>query len=64
LAGADCLVLLTEWNQFRSLDPAEIKAAMRTPVVVDVRNVFHPAEMAAAGISYTSIGRPPARPAN
>ena len=64
LAGADCLVLLTEWNQFRSLDPAEIKAAMRTPVVVDVRNVFHPAEMAAAGISYTSIGRPSARPAN
>jgi UDPglucose 6-dehydrogenase len=63
IAGADCLVLLTEWNQFRSLDPAEIKAAMRTPVVVDVRNVFRPAEMDAAGISYSSIGRPSIHPA-
>ena len=56
--GADCLVLLTEWNQFRSLDPVDIKARLRSPVVVDLRNVYSPDDMVAAGISYISIGRP------
>jgi UDPglucose 6-dehydrogenase len=58
MKGADCLVVLTEWNEFRALDPARIKAALKKPVVVDLRNVFAPAEMLAAGIRYTSIGRP------
>jgi UDPglucose 6-dehydrogenase len=60
IKGADCLVVLTEWNEFRSLDPEKIKAALKSPVVVDLRNVFAPGEMIAAGIRYASIGRPPA----
>ncbi|MDP7232912.1 MAG: UDP-glucose/GDP-mannose dehydrogenase family protein [Alphaproteobacteria bacterium] len=56
--GANALVIVTEWNQFRSLDLQRLKAAMRTPVVVDLRNIYQPAEMAAAGFTYVSIGRP------
>ncbi len=60
MASADCLVILTEWNQFRALDPDTIVEALRTPVVVDLRNVFSSADMVAAGITYVSIGRPAA----
>jgi UDPglucose 6-dehydrogenase len=56
--GADCLLVLTEWNQFRSLDPKSIERRLRTPVVVDLRNIFNPAEMRAAGIRYVCLGRP------
>ncbi len=56
--GANALVIVTEGNQFRSLDLQRLKAAMRTPVVVDLRNIYQPAEMAAAGFTYVSIGRP------
>jgi UDPglucose 6-dehydrogenase len=64
--GADCLALLTEWNEFRGLDLNRIKALLKTPVIVDLRNVYSPAEMHAAGIRYSSIGRPttPATPAS
>ena len=55
--GADVLVLLTEWNQYRSLDLARLEAAMRGRVFVDLRNVYPPAEVAAAGFAYTGIGR-------
>lgn len=58
MKGADCLVILTEWNQFRSLDPETIRSELKTPILVDLRNVFNPADMAAAGIAYFSIGRP------
>ncbi len=58
MARADCLVILTEWNQFRALDTDAIKSALRAPVVVDLRNVFRPEDMTAAGIRYFSIGRP------
>jgi UDPglucose 6-dehydrogenase len=58
LAGADCLVLVTEWNEFRALDIGRIKSLLTKPVVVDLRNVWDPAEMRDAGISYSSIGRP------
>ena len=58
MSGADCLLLLTEWNEFRALDPRRIKALLGKPVVVDLRNVYNPAEMRAAGLTYTSIGRP------
>jgi UDPglucose 6-dehydrogenase len=58
MAGADCLVILTEWNQFRALDAEAIKAVLKSPVVVDLRNVFRPEDMTAAGIRYVSIGRP------
>lgn len=58
MTGADALVLITEWNEFRALDPGRMKAAMNTPVVIDLRNVYAPDDMAAAGIRYVSIGRP------
>ena len=56
--GADALVLLTEWNQFRALDWAEMKRRMRGHVVVDLRNIYRPDQMTAAGFAYHSIGRP------
>lgn len=55
--GADAIALVTEWDAFRALDLDRIKAAMRTPVMVDLRNVYDPAEMRAAGFTYASIGR-------
>jgi UDPglucose 6-dehydrogenase len=55
---ADALVILTEWDQFRALDLARVKASMRTPVVVDLRNIYRPTEMHALGFRYTGIGRP------
>ncbi|MBC7950815.1 MAG: UDP-glucose/GDP-mannose dehydrogenase family protein [Rhodospirillaceae bacterium] len=58
LAGADCLVIITEWNEFRALDLNRVKSLLTTPVVVDLRNVWDPAEMREAGFTYVSIGRP------
>ncbi|MFO1119474.1 MAG: UDP-glucose/GDP-mannose dehydrogenase family protein [Rhodospirillales bacterium] len=60
---ADVLVVLTEWNEFRALDLARVKALMRAPVICDLRNIYNPAQMAAAGFHYTSIGRPAVQPA-
>jgi UDPglucose 6-dehydrogenase len=56
--GADALVILTEWDQFRALDLDRIRALMRTPVVVDLRNVYRPDELRARGFRYASLGRP------
>jgi UDPglucose 6-dehydrogenase len=56
-AGADVLVLLTEWNQFRALDLAKVKTLMKSAVLVDLRNVYKPSDVRAAGFTYTSIGR-------
>ncbi len=58
MTGADALLLLTEWNEFRALDPQRIKSLLRTPVVIDLRNVYNPADMRAAGLHYSSVGRP------
>jgi UDPglucose 6-dehydrogenase len=58
LDGADALVIITEWNAFRALDLDRMKALMKAPVMVDLRNIYNPAEMAAAGFRYTSVGRP------
>ena len=55
---ADVVVLMTEWNAFRALDLKRLRDTMRQPVFVDLRNVYTPSEMAAAGFVYTSIGRP------
>jgi len=55
---ADALVILTEWDQFRALDLDRIKAALKSNVVVDLRNIYSPEDMAANGFAYTSIGRP------
>ncbi|MEZ5775482.1 MAG: UDP-glucose/GDP-mannose dehydrogenase family protein [Hyphomicrobiaceae bacterium] len=56
--GADVVVVLTEWNEFRALAPEDLKARMRGDVIIDLRNVFHPADAARAGLRYHSIGRP------
>lgn len=55
---ADALVIVTEWRQFRALDLKRIKQEMKHPVVVDLRNIYRPDEMAAHGFTYESIGRP------
>jgi UDPglucose 6-dehydrogenase len=56
---ASVLVLITEWDVYRALDMDRIKAALVSPVIVDLRNVYVPAELAAKGFRYVSIGRPP-----
>ncbi|MCU0944568.1 MAG: UDP-glucose/GDP-mannose dehydrogenase family protein [Rubritepida sp.] len=56
--GADALVLLTEWNEYRNIAPERLKAAMRGHVLLDLRNVYDPAAMREAGFTYHSIGRP------
>ena len=56
-AGADLLVIATEWNQFRNLDFERLKTEMRAPVVVDLRNVYDPVKMREMGLDYTCVGR-------
>jgi UDPglucose 6-dehydrogenase len=55
---ADALVILTEWDQFRALDLDRVHGLMRTPLVIDLRNVYRPEEVRQRGFTYTSIGRP------
>ncbi len=55
--GADAVVLVTEWNEFRSLDLERLKAAMKSPAFIDLRNVYRPHEMRRHGFTYVSIGR-------
>ncbi len=57
LTGADAMVLVTEWNEFRALAPARLEQLMRGKIVVDLRNVFDPVAMREAGIGYFAIGR-------
>lgn len=57
-SGADAIVIVTEWNQFRALDFARLKSLMKTPVLVDLRNIYRREEIAKHGFSYTSVGRP------
>jgi UDPglucose 6-dehydrogenase len=57
IVGTDALVLLTEWNEFRSLDLERIKSSMSSPSIVDLRNIYNPNEMQAAGFDYYCIGR-------
>lgn len=56
--NADALVLITEWNEFRSLDLDRLKSKMKAPVLVDLRNVYRHDEVVKHGFEYTSIGRP------
>jgi UDPglucose 6-dehydrogenase len=58
IEGADALAIVTEWDQFRALDLERVKTALRTPTLVDLRNIYNPAEVRAHGFNYTSIGRP------
>jgi UDPglucose 6-dehydrogenase len=57
LEGADGVVILTEWNEFRALDFTRVKAALKTPLMVDLRNIYRPAQMAELGLQYVSVGR-------
>ena len=56
--GADLMVLITEWNEFRAIAPQWLSETLRSRVVVDLRNVYDPVAMREAGLSYHSIGRP------
>jgi UDPglucose 6-dehydrogenase len=56
--GADALVIVTEWEQFRALDLKQLKNDMAQPVIVDLRNIYRPEELAEHGFTYESIGRP------
>jgi UDPglucose 6-dehydrogenase len=62
LKGADGVVILTEWNEFRALDMARMRSLLKTPLMVDLRNIYRPGQMAAAGFTYVSIGRAAASP--
>jgi UDPglucose 6-dehydrogenase len=57
IAGADGVVILTEWNEFRALDLPRVKGLLKEPLMVDLRNIYRPAQLAAAGFRYVSIGR-------
>ena len=56
--GADAIVIVTEWNEFRALDFERLKALMNTPVLVDLRNIYQSEEVTKHGFAYTSVGRP------
>ncbi|WOI53057.1 UDP-glucose/GDP-mannose dehydrogenase family protein [Parvularcula sp. LCG005] len=58
LEGADCAVILTEWDAYRALDLDRVKTLLTAPVMVDLRNVYDPVVMRREGFTYTSIGRP------
>ncbi|RLJ16979.1 UDP-glucose 6-dehydrogenase [bacterium endosymbiont of Escarpia laminata] len=64
LEGADALVIMTEWTQFRSPDFDTVKSMLKSPVIFDGRNLFEPETVTQAGLSYLAIGRPPAHPAD
>lgn len=57
LAGADVLTIVTEWNEFRSLDFERVKELLSAPILVDLRNIYAPSDMEKAGLEYHSIGR-------
>ncbi len=58
LSGADALIVVTEWKEFRSPDFDEIKSLMRSPIIFDGRNIYDPAAVRSQGFEYTGIGRP------
>ena len=56
--GADVLVIITEWNEFRALDMKRLKSTMKSPILVDLRNIYTLEEATNAGFAYASVGRP------
>jgi len=58
--GADALLILTEWEEFASLDLERLRRLVKYPIVLDGRNLYDPAVMVEHGFSYYSVGRPPA----
>lgn len=57
IAGADALVIITEWNQFRALDMEKVKSILASPKIADLRNVYEPKDMRAMGFEYVGVGR-------
>ena len=55
--GADCLAILTEWNEFKELDFTRIKKLLRQPLIIDGRNIYDPEEMRKLGFRYLGVGR-------
>lgn len=55
--GADALVIITEWNQFRALNLQKVKSLLRSPKIADLRNIYEPSAMRAAGFEYVGVGR-------
>ncbi len=63
MPDGDCVVIVTEWNEFRALDAKRMRQLLRQKLIVDLRNVYNPDDMAAQGFTYHSIGRPMHAPA-
>ena len=57
-AGADAVVLVTEWDALRALDLRRLAASMRAPVLIDLRNIYPPEDVESAGLAWHGIGRP------
>jgi UDPglucose 6-dehydrogenase len=62
ITGSDAVVILTEWNEFRALDLDRVKSLLKTPLMIDLRNIYRPQQMADAGFRYVSVGRPTVAP--
>ena len=58
IEGADAMVIITEWDQFRALDLERVKELLKSDIVVDLRNIYSPEDMTRRGFEYTSVGRP------
>jgi UDPglucose 6-dehydrogenase len=58
LDGADAVVILTEWDEFRALDLDRVRGLLKSPVMIDLRNIYRPAQMRERGFHYVSVGRP------
>ena len=57
VTGADAMVIVTEWNQFRALDLCKVKGLLKTPKIADLRNIYEPADVRALGFEYVGVGR-------
>ena len=57
ITGADILVIVTEWNQFRALDMEKVKALLKSPNIADLRNIYEPDDMRELGFEYVGVGR-------
>jgi UDPglucose 6-dehydrogenase len=57
MPDADALLILTEWSEFRVLDFQRIRSLLKTPLIIDLRNIYAPAEVSASGFTYHSVGR-------
>jgi UDPglucose 6-dehydrogenase len=57
IEGADCLVILTEWDEFKNLDITKVKSLLKTPLIVDLRNILNPEQLEGSGVEYVSVGR-------